>query len=74
MNQQNFSFIAGLVFLLVAIAHLWRIVEGWDVMVYGNLVPMWASWVSMFVAAILAFYGFRYGLYHPHPHRSHHHA
>lgn len=78
MTQKNFAFIAGLLFLLVALTHLWRIIEGWDVVVYGNIMPMWASWVALVVTGILSFYGFRYGMDHRRPaqhHRNpaHHH-
>ena len=60
-HQRNFSFVAGLIFLLVALVHLWRVVAGWDVIIDGTAVPMWCSWVAVGFAGVLAFFGLRYG-------------
>jgi hypothetical protein len=62
MTQRSFCLIAGLLFTLVALAHLWRIVEGWDLMAYGTAIPLWTSWVAVVITGILAFYGLLFGL------------
>jgi hypothetical protein len=62
MTQQVFSLIAGILFLLMALVHFWRIVEGIDVILAGAAVPMWVSWIGLVVAALLAFYGLRYSI------------
>ena len=62
MTQKAFSLIAGLLFALVALVHLWRIVEGWDVTAYGTIIPLWTSWIALIVTGILSFCGLFFGL------------
>ncbi|MGB9153742.1 MAG: hypothetical protein WCD70_11740 [Alphaproteobacteria bacterium] len=62
MSQHNFSLVAGVIFLVMALAHLWRIAQGWGVVIEGYVIPMWISWVGMIVAGFLAYYGLRYGM------------
>jgi energy-converting hydrogenase Eha subunit A len=59
MSQRAFSLIAGLVFGLVALAHVLRIVFGWSVVIQDFPVPMWASWIAVIVMGYLAYEGFR---------------
>lgn len=53
--MKPFTFIAVVVFSLVALLQLLRVVLGWDVTVNGVLIPVWASVVACVVAAALAF-------------------
>ena len=53
--MKPFTFIAVVVFSLVALLQLLRVVLGWDVTVNGILIPVWASVVACVVAAVLAF-------------------
>jgi hypothetical protein len=55
MSHRAFSLVAGLVFLIVAIAHLCRVLLGWTVLVNGWTVPIWMSVVAVLVAGFLAF-------------------
>ena len=48
---------AGL-FLIVAIAHLLRIILGWQVEIGGLSIPFWVSWLGVLVAGALAYFGF----------------
>lgn len=59
MSSKAFSRVAGLVFLLVAIAHLLRAVLGWSVFVDGWAFPMWLSVLAIIAAGFLAFEGLR---------------
>lgn len=59
MSRKTFSVLAGVIFLLVAAAHLLRLVFRWAVIIAGWQVPQWISAVAFFVAAILAYEGFR---------------
>ena len=61
MTQKNFSLIAGIIFAIVALVHLLRIAQGWDIAIAGMLIPMWISWAGFFVTAILAYFGLRFG-------------
>lgn len=59
MNQRTFSFVAGVVFGLIALGHALRIVFNLSFVVQGISIPMWASWVAIVVMGYLAFEGFR---------------
>jgi hypothetical protein len=49
-----FTIIAIVVFSLVALLQLLRFVLGWEVMVNGMTVPVWASAIGFIIAAGLA--------------------
>jgi hypothetical protein len=53
--MKPFTFIAVVVFSLVALVQLLRVVLGWVVSVNGILIPVWASVIACAVAAVLAF-------------------
>jgi len=59
MSKNRFSLLAGLIFLLVAIAHLARIVLGRSVIINGWAIPMWVSAIAPIVSGLLAFEGLR---------------
>jgi hypothetical protein len=59
MSQRTFSLIAGLIFLVVAFAHLLRLFLRWSVILNGWTVPMWVSLLALVVAGFLAFEGLR---------------
>jgi hypothetical protein len=62
MAQKIYSIISGILFALVALVHLGKIIQGWDVVVAGTIMPVWTSWVAMVITGILAFFGFKLGL------------
>jgi hypothetical protein len=45
-------------FLVVAVAHLMRIILGWQVEVGGWSIPFWVSWLGVLVAGALSYFGF----------------
>ncbi|HYM06129.1 MAG TPA: hypothetical protein VEU11_06175 [Terriglobales bacterium] len=59
MSQRTFSLIAGVVFGLMALAHVLRIVFGVSVVVNEIPIPMWASGLAVVVMSYLAYEGFR---------------
>ncbi len=59
MSQRMFSVTAGVIFLLIALLHAFRIVFGVEWIVEGRTVTMWVSWVAALIAAYLASQGFR---------------
>jgi len=59
MSSHSYFLISGLLFTLVAIAHLLRLVLGMPVQVEGVAVPMAVSWVGFVVPAVLAYWAFR---------------
>jgi len=59
MSQRTLSLVAGVVFGLVALAHVLRILLGWSIVIQDLSVPMWASWIAVIVMGYLAYEGFR---------------
>jgi hypothetical protein len=59
MGSKNYCAVSGVLFTLVALAHLLRIVYGMSIHVDEYVVPMFASWVGLVVPAGLAFWAFR---------------
>jgi len=59
MSSQPYFLISGLLFTLVAIAHLLRLVLGMPVQIDGVAVPMAVSWFGFAVPAVLAYWAFR---------------
>jgi hypothetical protein len=59
MSQRTFALVAGLVFSVVAAAHLARLILGWSVILNGWIIPMWVSVIALVVSGSLAFQGLR---------------
>ena len=59
MSQRMFSATTGVIFLLIALLHAFRIVFGTEAVLEGWALPMWVSWVAALIAAYLASQGFR---------------
>ncbi len=53
--MKPFTTVAVVVFALVALLQLLRALLGWEVIVNGVQIPLWASVVACVVAAALAF-------------------
>jgi hypothetical protein len=49
-----FTAIAIVIFALVAVLHALRLIFGWEVVINGLVMPMWASVVGLIVAGWLA--------------------
>ena len=58
MMQKAYLLICGTVFLLVAGAHLARLVMGWEIMIAGGVVPHWISIPGLLIAGLLSAWGF----------------
>lgn len=52
--MKPFTTIAVLIFAIIALAHLLRLVRGFEVVVAGTAVPQWVSIAGLIVAALLA--------------------
>lgn len=59
MNHKNYCLVSGILFSIVAIAHLLRILNGMSVQVDDYAVPMAVSWIGLIVPALLASWAFR---------------
>jgi hypothetical protein len=52
--MKPFTTLAIAIFTLVALTHLCRVFLGWDVVVAGTAIPMWASYLGLLIAGVLA--------------------
>jgi uncharacterized protein YacL len=59
MSQKTFSLVAGVLFLLIALAHVLRIAFGASVVIQNTSIPMWASMVAVVITGFLAYEGLR---------------
>ena len=59
MGHKEYCFVSGVLFSLVALAHLLRIVYSMSIVVESVAVPMLVSWIGMTVTAVLASWAFR---------------
>jgi hypothetical protein len=53
--MKPFTTVAVGIFAFVAATHACRIWQGWEVIVAGNVIPMWASYIGFPLAAVLSF-------------------
>lgn len=59
MGHKEYCVVSGVLFSLVALAHLLRIVYGSSIHVDDYAVPMLASWIGFLIPAALATWAFR---------------
>ena len=59
MDHKRYCILSGVLFALVALAHLFRVVYSVSVQVDGFELPMFVSWVGFVIPAGLAFWAFR---------------
>ena len=57
--MKNYIAISGSIFAIVAFAHLLRIIDGWEVIVNGQAIPMTISYMTFVATGILAVWAFR---------------
>ena len=59
MGQRTYNTLTAALFLIIAVAHLLRIIFGWPAQIGGLDIPVWVSWLALVVAGALAYFGFR---------------
>ena len=59
MNTRSYCLVSGILFALVALAHLWRIIGDIPATFGGNSIPMSVSWFGLIVPGLLASWAFR---------------
>jgi hypothetical protein len=59
MKSKTYFMVAGWVFLLLALGHLLRAINGWEVSVGDMRPPMWISWVAVLVGGYLGYWGIK---------------
>jgi len=51
--------VSGVIFGVVAVAHVYRAITGSPIMLGSSAVPIWVSWVAALVAGALCVWAFR---------------
>jgi hypothetical protein len=59
MTTKKYLRVTGLIFLAVFVLHALRLFKGWDAVIGGVVVPMWASYIAIVVAGYLAYRGLK---------------
>jgi hypothetical protein len=54
MGNRPFTLLAAVIFLLIALAHLYRMVTHFQIIVGSHEIPMSASWLAIAIALVLA--------------------
>jgi hypothetical protein len=57
MSSKTYFKVTGVIFLVVALVHLARAINGWSLELNTWSMPMLASWVGFLVAGYLAYQG-----------------
>lgn len=60
MRERSYLLVAGIVFGVVAAAHLLRLFSGTDLVVGDWAVPLWLSWIGVAVTTYLAYSSFTF--------------
>ena len=55
--SKTYVAISAIIFALVAIGHVVRLVQGWDVQIGDMGIAMSVSWIALVVSAALAVWG-----------------
>lgn len=58
MNTKIYLKLSGVIFGIIAVLHLLRVVYGWDAVIGGLVIPLWASWLAVAAAGYLAYSAF----------------
>ena len=60
MSGRSYCLVSGLVFAVVAVAHLLRAIAGWPIQLGSWEAPLAASWAATLGAGALAVWGLRH--------------
>jgi len=58
MAADNFARLAAVIFAIIALLQLLRAITGFEIVVGGETMPVWPSWIAAIVAGFLAYLGF----------------
>ena len=58
MAARNFARLAAVIFAIIALLQLLRAITGFEIVVGGETMPVWPSWIAAIMAGFLAYLGF----------------
>jgi len=59
MKQDTYLTVSGFIFLAIVVLHGFRLYYGWEAVIGGFSVPLWASWIAVIVAGTFAYSAFQ---------------
>lgn len=59
MNSKIYFKVTAIIFLIIALLHLFRIIYGIEAIFGGWNVPLHFSWIGFVVASFLSYFGFK---------------
>jgi len=63
MREHTYVLVAGSLFTVVAVTHIWRIFTGSDLIIMGWDSPLWLSWLGVVVTSYLAYMSFHFAMF-----------
>lgn len=63
VREHTYVLVAGALFSVVAITHLYRIFTGGDLIILGWDAPLWLSWLGVAVTTYLAYLSFHFATF-----------
>lgn len=60
MDKKMYYRTVSVIFGVLALAHAARVYYGWEAQVGDYVIPVWFSWVAVFVAGYLAVRGWQF--------------
>ena len=59
MSIRTYCGVSAIIFVLVALAHLARLIYSSSIIIDGAIIPMFVSWIGFIVPGALAYWGFQ---------------
>ena len=59
MSRSNYLRVVGFIFLVITVLHALRLLNDWGAVIGGAVIPVWASWFGVLLAAYLSWQGFK---------------
>lgn len=59
MNEKNYILVSATIFALVALLHFVRLFTHWSFQFGAVTVPLWGSWLALFIGLALSIWAFR---------------
>jgi hypothetical protein len=61
-REHTYLLVVGIIFAVVALAHLWRLFAAGDLAIMGWEVPLWLSWFGVLLTTYMSYASFRLAL------------
>lgn len=59
-REHTYLLVVGVIFTVIALAHLWRLFASGSLVLAGFAIPLWLSWFGVAITAYMAYASFRF--------------